>query len=334
MRAIASRSLIYLVSILSMVACTKGKSDDSKGSIPSQKSKWLSFSAASQSSLPTCDSSRDAMLYFIENSNDFRICRGNSWQSIVIAGTDGAPGTQGPAGAQGPQGPQGAQGPQGSQGPQGAQGPQGPQGATGSQGPTGPAGANGVCTDKTLAVVDAEGDFVGRPIMFYLNASGNSVTKPYYAVILPDGAKFLTNSNGNLDMNYGAFWGSLNFPIDINNGSTMDNDTTGGSPPNSRCVYDNTTCTGKCGFANFPAKDFIVYEYNASGTPLYFRVTGSETSTVVSSLQPGSFRNGAGTCTYLGAGNGANLTLTKVTNSYTLPTGVQTLMTNLKLDMR
>lgn len=332
MRLTSLRFLLLNASLL--IGCTQEKVDNSQTVKPPSTSQWLAFAASSSATLPACDPSRESMLYYIESDQNFKVCKADGWQTLEIKGADGATGEPGPSGPQGPTGAQGPQGLQGSQGPQGLQGAQGPQGATGAQGATGPAGSNGVCVDKTLAVVDQEGDFVGRPIMYYLNAGGNAASKPYYVVIMSDGARFLTRNNANLNMNYGAYSGNLNFPIDIDTGTSMNNETSGSSPPNSRCIYDNTSCTGKCGFANRPEKDFIVHEYDASGNVHYFRATGDETATVISSLNPGSYRNSNGTCTYLGAGIGLNLSLTKVTNNYTLPPGVETLFTNLQLDMR
>lgn len=329
---------IHLMSVLSPLAffltgCfesgLKGSENAAAPSAPPPT--WLSFSVSNLSELPSCNSARESMLYYIESDQSFKVCRSTSWQAINVRGADGASGVAGPAGPAGATGPQGATGAQGPQGIQGLQGAVGPSGSTGA---TGPAGADGVCTDKTLAVVDAEGDFVGRPITFYVNAAGNSATVPYYAVILSDGARFLTNANSNLSMNYGAYSSNnVAFPVGIDTGSSMANETSGSSPPNSRCIYENTTCTGKCGFANSPAENFIVHEYNASGNILYFRVNGSETFTTISNLNPGSYRSSSGACTYLGPGIGQSITLTKVTNAYTLPTNVQSL-TSLRLEMR
>lgn len=108
---------------------------------------WLA-----NSDLPTCDSKRQGVAYYVKAASSFQYCDGSTWAALDLRGPQGAQGLQGVTGPQGNQGPhglpgatgaQGIQGPIGLQGPQGLTGPQGPQGLAGPQGPTGPTGATG-----------------------------------------------------------------------------------------------------------------------------------------------------------------------------------------------
>jgi len=92
------------------------------------------------------------------------------WNTLAIAGEDGAPGATGATGPEGPAGPTGATGPAG---PTGATGPQGPAGPTGATGPQGPAGASSnikAWTDSTDGAVSiGTGNTVSKVITIDAN---------------------------------------------------------------------------------------------------------------------------------------------------------------------
>lgn len=300
---------VLVLSVFFLTACLEKKGENSSSTPSPKSSKWFSFSAPSLNDLPECDSSKEGMLYFLSENKTFKVCQNKAWETIDVSGEKGEVGLKGDPGSIGP------------------------------VGPVGQAGAPGQCVDKNLAVVDEEGDFVGRPIFYFLNAAGTIDTQLYYLVTLPDGAKFLSKGNDFSDMNIKAYaYSAVSWPIDLGRGSSMENSTSLLSTINSQCVYPNDSCSGKCGFMNPPKKDFLVYEYDASGKVIYYRPTGNEVAEShisVSSQITGSYRGWGGTCWTLSpASRQYTIGLTQLNNTYTLPQNVETLITGLKMEMR
>lgn len=45
---------------------------------------WMSYSVVSASSLPTCDSSTSGRLYYIEDTQSFKVCKDAGWTAIAL----------------------------------------------------------------------------------------------------------------------------------------------------------------------------------------------------------------------------------------------------------
>ena len=101
---------------------------------------WNVHFAATVADLPDCDEDTNGRLYYVEDNNQFLVCKTTGWNVIVIQGADGADGATGVDGAEGVDGQDGADG---AQGPAGSQGPAGNDGADGQDGTAGADGLDG-----------------------------------------------------------------------------------------------------------------------------------------------------------------------------------------------
>lgn len=315
------KELLLLTVLLTLINCSKDKGENqTKGVIKNASSFFFATAVASTSDLPNCDVNLSGKIYYLHTGQEFRSCNGSSWESIDVTGP------QGPKGDTGDTGAEGAQGPQGIQGLLGPQGPAGPAGVAGSD------GADGVCLEKNIAVVDSDGDFIGRPIFYYLDAAGGSTEQAFYKIIMADGAQYLSQDK----IAFSAYgYASVN--------NTMVRYPSLAYPPpataadSTYCLYGTTDCSGSCGFGLRPLANQLLFDYDDTGSITYYKSTGSETSFIYNPRDIGaSYRSSDGSCISLGPdGTGSTFkALYEVTTTYNFPGNISSIFSGTKIELK
>lgn len=71
-----------------LAACSGGGGGSSGGSSPSTPTNgWTTYSVETASSLPTCGGEIVGRLYYVEDSQIFRVCKSTGWQTIALGNT-------------------------------------------------------------------------------------------------------------------------------------------------------------------------------------------------------------------------------------------------------
>ena len=91
-RSIALLFCLLMIT-MPMAGCLGG--DDSSDASDEELVDWNVHFAATAADLPTCDADTNGRLYYVEEDNQFQVCKTTGWEVITIQGADGADGNDG-----------------------------------------------------------------------------------------------------------------------------------------------------------------------------------------------------------------------------------------------
>ena len=92
--------LCLLMATMSLAGCV-GDEDDNVDKTITELDDWNVHYAASAADLPNCDGDTIGRLYYVEDSNQFQVCKAGGWDVISIQGNSGANGQDGLSGVDG-----------------------------------------------------------------------------------------------------------------------------------------------------------------------------------------------------------------------------------------
>ena len=94
------KKLLFLLTLSILISCSDSPSDtSSKISLPPTfNGFFFATAAAAVSSLPTCDSSLEGRIFYLQSDSLFKSCSGGSWTTLNITGSAGPTGPTGPQG--------------------------------------------------------------------------------------------------------------------------------------------------------------------------------------------------------------------------------------------
>lgn len=109
--------------------------------------------------------------------------------------------------------------------------------------------------------------FIGYTINAY-----HATYRDLFRIILSDGAQFISRIQQTISpIGYSDYM--QNTLLYTNSNPTNDD------PINQIiCYYQNTTCSGQCGWHNRPERNSILREYNSSGQIVYRKSTASDST--------------------------------------------------------
>lgn len=98
MNRIGAIALTLIITLCSLSGCFGG--DEEVDAEPPQTqgtelSDWNVHFAGTAADLPTCDAATNGRLYYVEDVNEFQVCKTTGWETIAIQGADGMVGADG-----------------------------------------------------------------------------------------------------------------------------------------------------------------------------------------------------------------------------------------------
>ena len=83
------KALLNLILVAALASCLGGGGDSTAlPNFPSPTASWNTFSVATPSDLPGCSGDIIGRLYFIESTNDFRVCKSTTGWTVVSLTTN------------------------------------------------------------------------------------------------------------------------------------------------------------------------------------------------------------------------------------------------------
>ena len=93
--------VLGLLVIVNLMGCNNSGGGGSGSGASTNNQSWNSYLVATESELPTCGGEIVGRLYYLESTNNFKVCKTTGWVAIDIKGDTGASGTNGSNGANG-----------------------------------------------------------------------------------------------------------------------------------------------------------------------------------------------------------------------------------------
>jgi hypothetical protein len=299
-------------------------------------SKWTSFYLKSEDKVNKCAEEKTYSMAFFADEGKIQFCSPDKkWENADLSsllsnikpqpgpigpqGPKGDPGTFGPQGVQGLPGAQGLKGdpgPQGLPGSQGLNGDSGPQGLPGQQGPPGPAGVALLGGGMGGIVLRSKFDngIVGSATFLTVLESVASNSVPsigiYTVIITPEGKSFLCSGYCLQKVTWSGYFGSISSTqasLQHVSPSSVANAYPSRElwPSNFSCIYQNSNCSGKCGWTTSPLEGSIYPEIDEMGAVKWYE--GSPERVFVAKVKytsTVSYRSGRpNTCTSVSLNN-------------------------------